>query len=158
MTSGTNGVPVEDRHHQLRQHARGHARQLHVSADVDIVGLCDVNTTIVGSFIEVNLTDCKPRPMMFRSTSRLYDEVAPDAVFIITPPTLHFSNCMEALDRGCHVFVEKPMVTLAQDAYALKERVDQTGRILVIGYNTPVRRSSTICAARSGPSPSAAWN
>ncbi len=117
--------------------ASGHARHLQACPDVDLVGLCDVSEQIADGFIEANLADCDPRPGTFTQTSSLYDETAPDGVFVITPHTFHFANCVEALDRGCHVFAEKPMVTSAPDAHALKEKVDQTGRILVIGYNTP---------------------
>ena len=64
-------------------------------------------------------------------------EVKPDAVLISTPHTLHFEQGMKALEAGCHVFMEKPMVTAADQAYALAEKVKETGKVFVIGYNTP---------------------
>ena len=33
--------------------------------------------------------------------------------------------------------LEKPMVTQAQDAYELSDKVSKTGETLVVGYNTP---------------------
>ena len=117
--------------------AGGHARRLHDSPDVDLVGLCDVSEQVVESFIDRHLAECESRPATFTQSAQLYDQLDPDAVFIVTPHTMHFGHCMEGLDRGCHVFVEKPMVTSAADAHALKARVEQTGKILVIGYNTP---------------------
>ena len=44
---------------------------------------------------------------------------------------------MQALEAGCHVLMEKPMVTASQDAYTLAEKVKETGLVLTIGYNTP---------------------
>jgi predicted dehydrogenase len=43
---------------------------------------------------------------------------------------------MEALDRGCHVLLEKPMVTSAQHAYKIKDKVHKTGKVFLVGYNT----------------------
>jgi predicted dehydrogenase len=67
----------------------------------------------------------------------MYAESRPDAVAIVTPHTLHFEHGMEALEAGCHVLMEKPMVTDADQAYALDAKVKETGKIFTIGYNTP---------------------
>ena len=64
-------------------------------------------------------------------------ETTPDAVVISTPHTLHFEQGMQALEAGCHVLMEKPMVTASKDAYTLAEKVEETGLTLTIGYNTP---------------------
>jgi predicted dehydrogenase len=44
---------------------------------------------------------------------------------------------VQALDAGCHVLMEKPMVTSADDAYKLAKKVEQTKKVFTIGYNTP---------------------
>ncbi len=116
--------------------ASGHARRLNAHPDARIVGLCDVNEQIVTGFIERNLKDAES-PSIFTDTAKVYDQAKPDAVVIVSPHTLHFEHCTEALDEGCHVFVEKPMVTSADHAYQLKAKVDQTRKVFVIGYNTP---------------------
>jgi predicted dehydrogenase len=43
---------------------------------------------------------------------------------------------MEALDQGCHVLMEKPMVTRAEHAYTLAAKVKESGKVFTIGYNT----------------------
>jgi predicted dehydrogenase len=63
-------------------------------------------------------------------------KVKPDAVLISTQHTLHYEQGMMALDAGCHVFMEKPMVTSAEHAYKIAEKVKETGKVFVIGYNT----------------------
>ena len=50
---------------------------------------------------------------------------------------MHFEHGIQALEAGCHVLMEKPMVTEAGQAHALAEKVKETGKILTIGYNTP---------------------
>jgi len=64
-------------------------------------------------------------------------EAAPDAVTIVTPHTMHFEHGLSALQHGCHVFMEKPMVTNSEDAKKLKRAVEEAGKTLVVGYNTP---------------------
>ena len=115
----------------------GHARRMNENPDVQIVGTCDVNTDIANSYIDRNLPDLDPRPAAFDNIPAMLDETAPDAVVISTPHTLHFEHGMQALNAGCHVLVEKPMVTSAQDAYTIAEKVKETGKVFTIGYNTP---------------------
>ena len=67
----------------------------------------------------------------------MYAALKPDAVLISTPHTQHYEQGKQALAAGLHVFMEKPMVTSLDQAYALAEHVKQSGKIFVIGYNTP---------------------
>ena len=115
----------------------GHARQMNSNPDVQIVATCDVNTDIADGYIDRNLPELNPRPKAFDNIGRMLDTVKPDAVLVSTPHTLHFEQGMKALDAGCHVLMEKPMVTAAQDAYRIAEKVKETGKVFVIGYNTP---------------------
>ena len=115
----------------------GHARVMNQNPDVQIVATCDVNTEISNSYIDRNLSDLEPRPQAFDNLDLMLAETAPNAVLISTPHTLHFEQGMKALEAGCHVLMEKPMVTDADDAYTLAAKVEETGKVLVIGYNTP---------------------
>ena len=115
----------------------GHARRMNGNPDVQIVGTCDVNTDIANGYIDRNLSDLTPRPGAYADIAEMLKETEPDAVVISTPHTLHFEQGMQALSAGCHVLMEKPMVTSAEDAYTLAEKVEETGLILTIGYNTP---------------------
>ena len=114
----------------------GHARVMNQNPDVQIVATCDVNTEISNSYIDRNLSDLEPRPQAFDNLDLMLAETAPNAVLISTPHTLHFEQGMKALEAGCHVFIEKPMVTDADDAYTLAAKVEETGKVFVIGYNT----------------------
>ena len=115
----------------------GHARRMNANPDVQIVGTCDVNTDIANGYIDRNLSDLSPRPGAYDNISKLLAETSPDAVVISTPHTLHFEQGMQALEAGCHVLMEKPMVTASKDAYTLAEKVKETELTLTIGYNTP---------------------
>lgn len=118
-------------------YAGAHAHRLRENFDARIVALCDVSKEITQRYLDRNLADYDPVPPQFTDAAEMYRVAEPDAVVICTPHTLHASHAQQALDAGCHVFLEKPMVTAAEDAYALADKVEQSGRILVVGYNTP---------------------
>ncbi len=114
-----------------------HAKRLRSNPDVRIVGLCDVTDELVKKFEATHLVDYSPAPARFTDPAKMYAATAPDAVFIATPHTLHFQHGMQALEAGLHVFMEKPMVTVADDARRLAAKATEKGRIVVVGYNTP---------------------
>jgi predicted dehydrogenase len=115
-----------------------HAGRFRRHPDVEIVALCDVSEKVIAAFIaRANLGDYQPRPQRFTDAATLFREAKLDAVAIATPHTLHFEHAMLAADAGVHVFLEKPMVTSAEQAHALAAKFTATGKILTIGYNTP---------------------
>ncbi|MEX0774781.1 MAG: Gfo/Idh/MocA family oxidoreductase [Phycisphaeraceae bacterium] len=114
-----------------------HAGRLKTHPDVEIVALCDVSQDQVRLFCEKHYAGLTPQPQFFTDPAQMYAQVKPDAVFIASPHTLHFDHGVQALDAGCHVYMEKPMVTDLGQAYKLAEKVKQSGKILVVGYNSP---------------------
>jgi nucleoside-diphosphate-sugar epimerase/predicted dehydrogenase len=59
----------------------------------------------------------------------------PDAVHILTPPATHAELALEALDMGCHVFVEKPMAESAADCDRMIGRARQLGKVLSVNHS-----------------------
>jgi predicted dehydrogenase len=58
-----------------------------------------------------------------------------DAVCVATPDQAHHAVVVRALQRGLHVFVEKPMTTDVNEAAEIVRLVRQTGRKLQVAYN-----------------------
>lgn len=117
--------------------AGGHARRFAAHPDAAVVGLCDVSLDRVEAFCERNLKEYAPKPAFFVDAAEMYATCKPDAVSIVTPHTLHFEQGMQALAAGCHVLMEKPMVTDSKQAHTLAAEVEKLGRVFCIGYNTP---------------------
>jgi predicted dehydrogenase len=113
-----------------------HVNRLKQMSEVEIIGLCDVNMEILKKFVEHNIINTSYKPKLFTNALEMYNVCKPDAVFISTPHTQHYQQGIQALDAGCHVFMEKPMVTKLEEAYKLDEKVKNTGKILVVGYNS----------------------
>lgn len=64
----------------------------------------------------------------------IFDSNEIDAVVIATPVSTHFDLASEALMRGKHVFVEKPMTATVAEATKLVELAEQTGKICMCGH------------------------
>jgi predicted dehydrogenase/nucleoside-diphosphate-sugar epimerase len=50
-----------------------------------------------------------------------------DVVHILTPPELHYSQALDAIDRGVHVLIEKPCTSRPQELEELYLRADAKG-------------------------------
>ena len=61
-------------------------------------------------------------------------EWKPDAVLICTPPSTHYELARQALERGIHVFCEKPLCTDSWDADTLATTARNIQVQLAVGY------------------------
>ena len=59
---------------------------------------------------------------------------ASDAVVIVVPTSAHFSVASTAIERGKHVFIEKPITTTLEEADALLELARKKGVMVQIGH------------------------
>lgn len=57
-----------------------------------------------------------------------------EAVVVAAPSTLHFELGYAALDKGCHVLMEKPLVTRAVDAQTLIELAQSKSLVFQAGH------------------------
>ncbi len=55
-----------------------------------------------------------------------------DFISIVTPNFVHFDPAIAALDKGFNVVVEKPMTFTLEEAKKLKEKVKETGLLLLL--------------------------
>lgn len=57
-----------------------------------------------------------------------------DAVIIATEPSTHFEIAKEALNKNCHVFVEKPLALTSEQCFELTELAKINNLILFVGH------------------------
>jgi predicted dehydrogenase/nucleoside-diphosphate-sugar epimerase len=81
----------------------------------------------------------------FASTRELFD-AGVDVVHVLTPPSAHASLTLEALSRGCHVYVEKPLATRTADCDDIVAAARQSGRSVCVGHS--FLRDPTLVRAR----------
>ena len=70
----------------------------------------------------------------FEDYREMLDTVAMDAVVVASPHVVHFEHAKAALEKGCHVLVEKPLTTNTADARALVALAGKAGREIVVPY------------------------
>ena len=71
---------------------------------------------------------------------QLFD-FSPDIVSICSPPFAHAEQTIKALERGCHVLVEKPMAMDMAEAQRMADAARQNGRILTVAHSHLFDRS-----------------
>ena len=81
-----------------------------------------------------------PRTLAFASFQEFLDRSPLDAVLITTPPITHCSLARQALMKGLHVLVEKPMALSLREARLMGEAALHAHRTLWIGFSRRFRR------------------
>jgi len=71
---------------------------------------------------------------LFSDYAAALQSANPDAVCISTYPDTHEEYAIMALERGCHVFIEKPLADTVAGAKRVAEAAKRTGKKLVVGY------------------------
>ncbi len=62
-------------------------------------------------------------------------QAAPDVIHVLTPPASHRALTLQALEMGCHVFVEKPMAESAAECDEMIQQARRCGRILSVNHS-----------------------
>jgi predicted dehydrogenase len=71
---------------------------------------------------------------LFADYRESIDTAKPDAVFILTPHSLHYEQVKYALERNINVLCEKPLVLSVNEAEELSEIARRKDRILYVSY------------------------
>lgn len=64
----------------------------------------------------------------------LLERESPDAVFVCTPPMLHRDMTVAALERGVHVYLEKPVARGLEDARTIVDAAAASDAVCAVGY------------------------
>jgi 2-alkyl-3-oxoalkanoate reductase len=70
----------------------------------------------------------------FTNTRDLY-EMGIGVVHVLTPPSSHATLTLDALNRGCHVYVEKPLATSAEDCDRIIAAAEVNRRTVCVGHS-----------------------
>jgi myo-inositol 2-dehydrogenase/D-chiro-inositol 1-dehydrogenase len=105
-----------------------HARTLAGFGGVSVVGVADADEAQARA--TAGAVDARPCPDLDTLLAMRLD-----AVFIAVPNVHHARACIAALERGAHVFCEKPMATNLEDARRVLQTVERTRRAYQIGFN-----------------------
>jgi predicted dehydrogenase len=110
--------------------ADAHASQIRRIAGCEIVGVCDTEPLMARQLFERF-----PVKAHFSDVAELLRCARPDVVHITTPPESHFDLAKSCLQRGCHVYVEKPFTLHVDDAEALIALATRNRLKLTVGHD-----------------------
>lgn len=96
---------------------------------VELVGLCDPNQEAA------NALAAKHKVGAVAASLDGLAHAKPHAVYVLTPPVSHFAIAMQALEMGCHVFVEKPLAESVAECDALIARARELGLRLSVNHS-----------------------
>ena len=71
---------------------------------------------------------------LFSDYEQALEATKPDAVCISTYPDTHESFAIRAFEKGCHVFIEKPLADTVAGAERVADAAKKAEKKLVIGY------------------------
>ncbi|MBM4031274.1 MAG: Gfo/Idh/MocA family oxidoreductase [Planctomycetes bacterium] len=96
--------------------------------DVQLVGFCDTDAARAQAKAK------QFRAKAYRDHRRMLDAAKPHAVYVCTPPFAHGPYELDAVSRGCHLFVEKPIATTIEAALKIRDAVLEAGVVSAVGY------------------------
>src|SRR5688572_23122484 len=99
------------------------------NAAIELCGVADVNWVSAAEAA----TAFRTKP--FADYRVMIDELRPEAVIISSPAMLHEVMCLFALDRGCHVLVEKPLSNSLDSCRRILASAEEAGLALAVGFN-----------------------
>lgn len=106
-----------------------HQAMINIHPDVEVIGVCDASSYVLGV---LNKYTGVPT---YTDFDAMLDKVNIDAVIIATPSSSHARMVRAALERGLHVFCEKPFTLDVRDADALTALGRDRGLVTQVGYH-----------------------
>lgn len=95
----------------------------------DLVGVCDSTDYLLDVLHKYTGVST------FSTVERLLDEADPQAIIIATPTGSHAALVRTALERGVHVFCEKPLTLSAAESIELAALAEEKGLVAQVGYH-----------------------
>jgi myo-inositol 2-dehydrogenase/D-chiro-inositol 1-dehydrogenase len=92
----------------------------------EVAAVCDLD--------EARARDLAGGAATYADWRELVERESPDALFVCTPPLAHREVTVEALDRGIHVYLEKPIARGLDDARAIVEAAARSDAVCAVGY------------------------
>jgi predicted dehydrogenase len=106
-----------------------HLALFNAHPDIDLVALCDQNKILLDTLSQYSSFKT------YTDYAVMLDKEPLDAVIVATPSKFHAPIVRAALERGLHVFCEKPFCLDPEEGQALAELADQRGVRNQVGYH-----------------------
>ncbi|MDR0834537.1 MAG: Gfo/Idh/MocA family oxidoreductase [Candidatus Symbiothrix sp.] len=106
-----------------------HCSILGAHPDVDLVAVCDSSSLIQDAFKKLTKTP------VYSDYKKMIEETKPECLFVVTPTKYHFEMVVYALERGIHVFCEKPFSLNVEEGQKMVNLVQEKNLVNQVGYH-----------------------
>ena len=106
-----------------------HLAIVNAQPDLEVAAVCDASSIMRG------VLEKYTGVATYDDYGRMLSDVELDAVLIATPSRTHASMVRAALERGLHVFCEKPFTLSVRDATELTALARSKGLVTQVGYH-----------------------
>lgn len=103
-----------------------HVKHYRLLKDTNLAGLYDIDSK------KANTVANKYKSTSFKNLSDLLTIC--DAVSVVTPTETHRDVAEQAIKKGCHVFIEKPITKTVEDADYLLKLADKKNVLIQVGH------------------------
>lgn len=115
---------------------------LHHAKAVDVMGFADL-VGVADPFVEESsVRESLPASArFFNDPAAMLDTLKPDVVHIVTPPATHVDMALLALEKGAHIYVEKPFALSSADAQKILDFAKEKNRKVCAGHQVQFQHS-----------------
>ncbi|MDE3212744.1 MAG: Gfo/Idh/MocA family oxidoreductase [Bacteroidota bacterium] len=106
-----------------------HAAIVGAQPEVDMVAVCDSSTLVLDAFKKYT------RAKTYTDYKKMIDQEALDFVVVATPTRFHYPMVKYALEKGLHVFCEKPFSLTHEEGKELLKLAQEKGLVNQVGYH-----------------------
>ena len=106
----------------LGQGAAGMIPSMEAMPEIELVAGADLNPAMREGF-----RTRFPGTRVYESVAELCDDPEVEAIYVGTPNRFHCEHALEAIRRGKHAIVEKPMAITLEEADRMVEAAERSG-------------------------------
>lgn len=117
--------------------ADDHAQQIRRVPGARLVAACDCEALMAQQLGERFGID-----QLFTDVDQMLDKARPRIVHITTPPATHFALGELCLQRGCHVYIEKPFALNTAETERLLALAEERSRLVTAGHDDQFRHAA----------------
>lgn len=106
-----------------------HCAIVNANPNVDLVAVCDTSSLVLQAFKKFSKVQC------YSDYRKMLDGEDLDSVVVATPTSSHFEIVMEALNRGLHVFCEKPFSLSPEEGSKMASEASRKQLVNQVGFH-----------------------
>jgi len=106
-----------------------HAAIVGAHPEVELVSVCDTSSLILDGFKKFT------QVRTYSDYRKMIDEMLPDFVVVATPTKFHYQMVKYAIDKGLHVFCEKPFSLNVSEGRELADMAARAGIVNQVGFH-----------------------